>query len=291
VKAIVLGSTGYIGRRIVRALVEDNDSHEIYCVHRQSSDLSCFDDIKDGLNFCLSYYSNLAECFSNNGPFDVVINASCSYMRNTTPEQITESNLIFPLRALNMAVENSDGNTKFISLGTGLPDGFNIYTFAKAQLNSFGHFWGYEKNRIHFINLEMQNYFGPGEPEDRFVSSCIVKLSKNEPVPLTTGLQRRDFFYVDDVISAIMLVMKHPELPRYLDVPLGSGTAPTIQEFITYIKETMHSNSELLFGAVPVRVNEPSIWADLSSYHMLGGQIKYTWKEGVNKMLKEEGLL
>lgn len=290
-KIAVLGSTGYIGQRIVRALFNDDVEHQIYCIHRSSSDLSIYDDVKDKLHFCTSYYQDMLECFTAGEAFDVIINASCSYMRNSTAEQITESNLIFPLRALNMAVENPSNKTIFISLGTGLPDDFNIYTYAKAQLNSFGHFWGYDKRQIYYVNIEMQNFFGPDEPANRFLPSCIDKMKRNEPVPLTNGLQKRDFFYVDEVISAIMLIIKHPELPRYLDIPLGSGEAPTIREFITYIRDKMGSSSELQFGAVPTRVNEPSIWADLSTYHMLGGRIKYTWKEAVDSLLKEEGLL
>lgn len=290
-KIAVLGSTGYIGQRIVRALANDNAKHEIWCIHRNSSNISVYDDIKDKLIFCLSNYQEMHDCFIESSPFDCIINASCSYMRNATPEQITESNLIFPLRALNMAVENSGEKTIYISLGTGLPDDFNIYTFAKAQLNSFGHFWGYDKRKIYYINIEMQNFFGPGEPKDRFVHSCIEKMKNNEPVPLTSGMQKRDFFYADEVINAISLILKHPDLPRYLDLPLGSGQAPTIREFVTYIKEKMGSSSELQFGAIPTRVNEPSIWADLSTYHMLGGKIEFTWKEAVDRLLKEEDII
>ncbi|MCQ2516083.1 MAG: NAD(P)-dependent oxidoreductase [Saccharofermentans sp.] len=290
-KIAVLGSTGYIGQRIVRSLIDDDSNHQIWCIHRKTSNIDVFDDIKDKLHFCHSYYQDMLDCFTGTESFDCIINASCSYMKNATAEQITESNLIFPLRALNMAVENPGDKTIFISLGTGLPDDFNIYTFAKAQLNSFGHFWGYQKRQIHYVNIEMQNFFGPGEPKDRFVHSCIEKLKNNEPVPLTNGLQKRDFFYVDDVINAIKLVLKHPELPRYLDLPLGSGEAPTIREFVSYLKKKIDSKSELQFGAVPTRVNEPSIWADLSTYHMLGGSIEYSWQGAVDKLLKEEGII
>ena len=291
-KVAVLGSTGYLGRRIVRAFADAGVHHDIYCIHRPASDISVFDDIRGRLRFCLSTYSDLKECIADGDPFDVIINASCSYMRNATAEAITESNLIFPLRAINMAVENpGSDHTRFISLGTGLPDRFNIYTYAKSELNSFGRFWGAEMRRIHFINIEMQNFMGPFEPSDRFVHMCIDKMRRNEDVPLTTGIQRRDFFYVDDVISAIMLIANYPEIPRYMDVPLGSGQAPTIREFVTYIKNTMNSESKLLFGAVPDRGNEPSICADLSAYHMLGGSVRYTWQEGIVRLLEEEGII
>jgi CDP-paratose synthetase len=290
-RVAVLGSTGYLGRKLIPELI--GDGHEIFCIHRADSDIGCFDGIKDKLHFCLSDYNSLRSLLSGEGefegsqPFDCLINASCSYMYNRTSEQITESNLVFPLRALNLAIEHpkNNGNLRYISLGTGLPDDFNIYTFAKAKLNSFGHFLGAEKREVHFINLELQNFYGPGEPDKRFIASSIAKMRRNEPVELTTGIQLRDFVYIDDVVDAIRLVMNHKELPRYLDVPIGSGVAPSIREIMTYIKEYLHSDSELRFGAIPLRINEPSIWADLSTYHMLGGQIRYTWKEGIAKVI------
>ena len=119
------------------------------------------------------------------------------------------------------------------------------------------------------------------------MANCIAKLERNEPIRLTHGEQKRDFIYVDDVLDAIELIANHKELPNYLDVPLGSGEAPSIKELISYLKRIAGSSSELLWGAIPLRPNEPSICADLSIYHLLGGKITYDWKSGMRHMLEE----
>ena len=287
-KIAILGSTGYLGTRIVSRFAA-NPANEIVCVHRANSNLNELNRIKGNLSYCLSDYISLKACFSESAPpCDVIINASCSYMRGASEEQIMESNMIFPLRVLNLALNNplSQGDLQYISIGTGLPDDFNIYTFSKSQLNEIGRFFA-DRKKLHYINLVLQNYYGPFEKRDRFLAGCIDKMAHGEPVMLTHGEQKRDFVYIDDVLDAIELIANHRGLPRYLDVPLGSGEAPSIKELICYLKKIMGSSSELCWGAIPLRPNEPSICADLSIYHLLGGKITYDWKSGMKHMLEE----
>ena len=303
-KICILGGTGYLGNKIIKSLLDLNN--EIICVYRYNSKSNLKYKNETNVNYIVSDYVVLRELFSNNS-FDCIINASCTYLRNSRIDDVVESNLIFPMRILSLAVENYYGinsefnyyskndkhnekQLRFISIGTGLPDDFNIYTYTKKQFNKMGHFFSKEYG-LEFINVELENYFGENEPKNRFLPSVIEKLKNNEDIPLTQGEQLRDFIYVKDVINAIMLLVNKKDVPPYLDIPLGSGQAPSIKELITYIKEIMHSKSELQFGKVPLRPNEPSSYANLAMYHMLGGKIEYSWQDGIKKMLKEEGIL
>lgn len=303
-KVCILGGTGYLGNKIIKSLLKPNN--DIFCVYRNNSKSVKKFINENSVKYIVSDYIVLRDLFANNR-FDCIINASCTYIKNSRIDDVVESNLIFPMRVLSLAVEhhygiNSEFNNylksanpknkqlRFISIGTGLPDNFNIYTYTKKQFNKMGHFFSKEYG-LEFINIELENYFGENEPKNRFLPSVIEKLKKNEDIPLTQGEQLRDFIYVKDVINAIMLLVNKKDVPPYLDIPLGSGKAPSIKELITYIKEIMHSKSELQFGKVPLRPNEPSSYANLAMYHMLGGKIEYSWQDGIKKMLKEEGIL
>lgn len=303
-KICILGSTGYLGGRIIKSLLTDNN--EIFCIYRKNSSSKKIFENESNVKYVLSDYVVLRDLFANN-KFDCIINASCTYVKNTRIDDVVESNLIFPARVLSLAVENYyginsdydnysknknhlDKQLRFISIGTGLLDNFNIYTYTKKQFNKLGHFFSNEYG-MEFINIELENYFGENEPKDRFLPSVIEKLKNNQDVPLTQGEQLRDFVYVNDVIDAIMLLVDKKGVPPYLDVPLGSGQAPSIKDLITYIKEVMNSKSELQFGKVPLRPNEPSSYANLAMFHMLGGEIKYSWQEGIIKMLQEENII
>lgn len=301
----ILGGTGYLGNRIIKSLLCDENS--ICCICRKNSKSEKKFENEKNVKYVVSDYNILRELFANE-KYDCIINASCSYMRNERIDDIVESNLIFPMRVLSLAVENyynvdvhDNHYTKnrylngikqlrFISIGTGLPDNFNIYTYTKKQFNKMGHFFSNEYG-LEFINIKLENYFGENEPLNRFLPTIIEKLKSNENIPLTQGEQLRDFVYVSDVINAIDLLVYKKDVPPYMDVPLGSGDAPSIKELVTYIKEIMNSKSDLQFGKVPLRPNEPSTFANLAMYRMLGGEIKYSWKDGIKKMLIEEGIL
>lgn len=307
-KICVLGGTGYLGTKIIMKLIEGDNY--IVCVHRKDSKSNKVFENQSKVKYVVSDYVILRDLFATE-KFDCIINASCTYIKGARIDDVVESNLIFPMRIMSLAVENYYGinsnynnynkiksdavrvenrQLRFVSIGTGLPDNFNIYTYTKRQFNKMGHFFSNEYG-LEFINLELQNYFGENEPKNRFLPSVIDKLKKNESIPLTQGEQLRDFVYVNDVVDAILLLINKKGVPPYMDVPLGSGDAPSIKEIVTYLKEIMHSKSELQFGKIPLRPNEPSTYANLALYKMLGGEIKYTWKEGLNKMLREEGVI
>ena len=316
-KVCILGGTGYLGTKIISEYVKGDNY--VVCVCRKDSKSRKEFINNNKVEYVISDYLILRDLFSNT-KFDCIINASCTYMKGARIDDVVESNLIFPMRVLSLAVEKhygvnsefndyyrikiNDGSNisqvkkgianekqlRFISIGTGLPDNFNLYTYTKKQFNKMGHFFSKEYG-LEFINLELENYYGEFEPKNRFLPSVIEKMKKNEDIPLTQGEQLRDFVYINDVINAIMLIATKKDVPPYMDVPLGSGDAPSIKELIIYIKEIMKSKSDLQFGKVPLRPNEPSSFANLAMFKMLGGKIEYNWKDGIKQMLEKEGVI
>lgn len=111
IRIAFLGSTGYLGTRIVSRFAA-NPANEIVCVHRVNSNLNELKMIK--------------------------------------------------------------GNFQYISIGTGLPDNFNIYTFSKSQLNEMGRFFA-DRKKLHYVNLVMQNDYGPFGKRDllKFIISYL----------------------------------------------------------------------------------------------------------------------
>ena len=303
-KICILGGTGYLGTRIISELLKEDN--EVFCVCRKNTkNIKCQNN---RVKYVVSDYLVLKELFQNE-IFDCIINASCTYMNGTKIDDVVESNLIFPMRILSFAVEyyyaiNSDSNyfirvkqkkeidrhLRFISIGTGLPDNFNLYTYTKKEFNRMGKFFSNEYG-LEFINVELENYFGEKEPKNRFLPTVIDKLKNNIDIQLTQGEQFRDFIYVEDVVNAIILLVNKKDIPLYIDLPLGTGDAPSVKELVLYLKKLLKSKSKLLFGAIPLRPNEPSSYANLALYKLLGGKIKYSWKEGFKVMLKKEGLL
>lgn len=280
-KFFVCGGTGYIGSKVITKLVDEG--HRVCCVKREKSNILNLP--KHNIEYCENNDISIEEEFKTKH-FDWVLNMACSYSNgDVLYSDVLEANMEFPLRVLNIAVNY--GVKNFLTIGTGLPGKFNMYSFSKAILAEFGKFYS-EKHGINFYSLELEMFYGPNEPRKRFLPSVIDKMCNNDKIELTVGTQKRDIVYIDDVIAAIVFIIHCKKLQGFQVLPVGSGNAPQIYEVINYLRDLLKSNSELQFGAVPMRAGEPDCVADMSVLRTLGFEIKYQWKDGLKKMLEEE---
>lgn len=278
-KILVLGGTGYLGSCLIKRILKEG--HMVICTKRKTSDLSCLKD--QNIKLVDASESDVKDVLKTDA-VELVINLTCSYENGIDSYvAVVHSNLYFPLHVLNLCVQYQVPH--FITIGTGLPDEFNMYSFSKKELSEFGRFFS-EKHNMNFVELKLEMFYGVDEPRDRFVSRFLYKMKKNERLELTIGTQKRDIIYIDDVIESIVFLIGK-ELKGYWKIPIGTGEGPTIRQVIEYMHNVTESKSELCFGAIPMRQNEPDSIADISILKELGFQIKYSWQAGIDKMIME----
>ncbi len=132
---LILGATGYLGGNIASSLVKQG--HHVICTVRQTSDISRLIDIS-GIKLISSDPAQIELTFRQE-KIDWVINGVCTYHPNASLYgDMLESNVIFPLSVLNLAIKY--GIMNYMTMGTGLPAGFNVYSFTKAKFSDFGRF-------------------------------------------------------------------------------------------------------------------------------------------------------
>lgn len=277
---LILGGTGYLGSKIVHELTKRN--FKVGCLYKKESDLTRLQDVKNIISF-IPCSIDAVERYLSCNEVDWMINCACSYGKVNGNEEVIESNLKYPLDILNCCVRNQVEN--FITIGTGLPDNFNMYSFSKKIFAEFGQFY-VRKNFVNFSNIELEMFYGVDEPKERFISNCIDKLVRNEDLLLTEGTQKRDIVAVEDVIEAIMYIY-YTKPKGFNNIGVGTGEAPTIKEIVKYMHQCIGSKSVLKFGAVPMRENEPDSATDISLLNEWGFHCQYSWKEGLNKMIRE----
>lgn len=284
-RVIVLGSTGYLGSRVVKKLVELH--HHVLCLTREESRIDCLLDVMDRIEVCRinDLHGYLEE---NAGKYDCFFNAACKYEKNEVQDiDIMEANLYVPIKVFLECLNHNV--KKYITVGTGLPQEFNVYTVSKRKYAEIGNWYSNRcqaKGRsIQFCNVELENFYGKDEPENRFIADIIKKLKRNEKILLTEGSQKRDFIFIDDVVRILAELIQKEDLPCYMDLPLGTGTGVPIREIITYLKELTNSESELCFGAVPKRLFEPDSWADLKKMNEMNFHVQYDWKRGLKQII------
>lgn len=276
---LFLGGNGYLGSKIVRLLA--SEGNKIVCTKRAESDLSRLEDIKDKIIWIPASVDAI-DVATQYTSFDYVLNVACNYGRsNVLYDNVIEANIEFPLNVLNKAVES--GVRNFLTIGTGLPEEFNMYSFSKKIFGDFGRFYG-SKHNINFYNLKLEMFYGSDEPKNRFLPSVICKMIKGEEVDTTLGTQRRDIIAVSDIVSAVMLVL-NSHLSGYHDIAVGTGVAPSVSEIIDFIWEETGKKSKVNKGAILMRENEPDCIADTTLLKSLGKWNPIDWKVGIQQLI------
>lgn len=278
---LILGGNGYIGSKVVRLLVEAG--HNVVCTKRENSDLSRLKDIRNQIEWISTSIDEIGLLLKSTS-FDYVINMACNYGRaNVLYEDVIEANIEFPLKVINRAVEN--GTRDFITLGTGLPDDFNMYTFSKKVFGNFGKFY-VEKHHVNFTCLKLEMFYGADEPMDRFVPSVIRKMINGKDVKTTLGTQKRDIVSSEDVVKAIMMVINvNPK--GYNEIDVGTGVCPSVGELVDFIWEETGRKSVIHKGEIPMRPDEPDCVANIEKLRELGDWNPVEWKTGISKMIQD----
>jgi len=76
---------------------------------------------------------------------------------------------------------------------------------------------------ISVIVMRAGTMYGPGQPIHRYIAQTIVKALKNEDIPLNSGTKKRDYVYVDDVVSALVAAGEAKMPSLYEVINLGGG--------------------------------------------------------------------
>ena len=109
---------------------------------------------------------------------------------------------------------------------------------------------------------------------------------QNQDMDLTLGNQKRDIISIYDVVGALLCVIGFG-LKGFHEIPIGTGEGPTIRDIVTYIKMACDSRSNLNFGIVPMRKDEPDCIADITKLTNMGYICKHNWKQGIREMVKD----
>lgn len=278
---LILGANGYLGSKIAHTLVKEN--YQVVCTKRPKSDLSRIEDLH--ANSMVKFIPATVEAIEATlqyAKFDLVLNLACNYGRSDVLyDGVIESNVEFPLKVLNKVSE--EGVHRFITIGTGLPDDLNMYSFSKKIFSDFGKFY-VEKQGIDFYSMKLEMFYGSDEPKDRFIPNLIYNMLEGNEVNVTLGTQHRDIIFIEDVVDAIIRVI-HSYFKGYWEIPVGTGIAPTISELVDFIWEETGKKSKINRGGVRMRFNEPDCIADTSILNRIGEWSPIYWKDGIRKMI------
>lgn len=277
----ITGANGFIGKNLARSL-----SRKFIVRGSQRSKFLSESDEPFSV-FSTPNFDLVLNDIINFKP-DVVIHTICCFGRkNETISQIYEVNFQLGIRLLE-CLSKLEKPINFINLNTSLPKHMNYYSLSKNQFSEFGRVFTNKLNHIKFLNLVVFQAFGPDQDYTKFVNYLLAALVRHKKtISMTSGKQVRDFIYIDDLVEAIEHVLRHIlEINDTRDIHIGSGNGITVRSFAEMAKHIANSESELLFGDIADRDDEPpQMIADMTNLSLLGWTQKFDLCQALQETL------
>lgn len=222
---------------------------------------------------------------------EAVVHTACSYGRTgESPLEVMDANLVLGVAVLQALLNGTReaAPATFLNTGTVLTPEISLYALSKTQFSTWGAALATQApDRLRFIDIRLQQMYGPGDDRTKFTTHVIEACRRNEPrLALTAGEQRRDFIHVDDVVNAYDRILEHRDEFAASDaIDVGSGDAITLRGFVELVQRITGANTELDFGAVPYRSNEAMLCvADTTRLRALGWRPEISLAAGLTHM-------
>lgn len=283
---LLTGATGYLGSHLLKRLLGDH--HQVTVLARSTSSLQRIATHLNRITVHTIGGTSLHELFSNSR-IETIIHCATNYgLGQVDPSELVESNLTMPLKLLQAGCDA--GVRCFVNADTILDRNVSAYALSKSQ---FREWLGTYSQKMCCVNVALEHFYGPHDDASKFVSYIVKQLlDKAESINLTLGEQKRDFTYIDDVVSAFIMILANCDQLKSgnSNFQVGSGQNITIRDFVELIKQlTGNTHTQLNFGSVAYRENEPmETDVDTSAICALGWKPETTFIEGLSKMIAQE---
>lgn len=285
---LLAGSTGFLGSYLLKLFVKKN--YKVIALKRSHSDTFRITSYLNRVEFYNIDEVELSNIFKEY-KFDLVVNTVTNYGRNDRQVfSIVNTNLIFSLKLLEESVNN---NVKaFINTDTLLNKKINAYSLSKSQFTEWMKFLKKENTRM--INIKIEHMYGPNDDNNKFIYCLINQLKENvDNIDLTSGIQKRDFIYIDDIVRAYEIIIENiSNFSSYENFQLGSGKTIKVKKFIKKIYKEISKKQKLTtklnFGSIKYRKNEEmNMKVNIDKIIKLGWKPKVSVKTGIINIIKE----
>lgn len=263
-KIFITGATGFIGKHLVKKLVDENNE---VTVNLYGDEQSPFDER------IISYRLNENNIekdiqFLKEASFDGIIHLASLYLTVHKPEDATrliDSNVRFSSYILEAA---SQAEIKwFINTGTFWQhyenkdySPVNLYAASKQAFESIAQFY-WETNKIKFCTLKLSDTYGPNDTRPKIFNLWQKIAETGETLDMSAGEQIIDISHVDDIVSAFVILANHlnadhPQIRNGESFAVKAEKRYTLKELAEIFEEAADAKLNINWGIRPYRDRE-----------------------------------
>lgn len=280
-RVLLTGGSGFIGRNLSRHLI--TEGHTVFCLCRESS---IFDFHHTNLHRVpIRDYSEIATKMEEIRP-DGVIHLATRFESAHAPEHITDliySNIEYGAYLIEAACRYQV--PWFLNTGTFwqhyegacyLP--VNFYAATKQAFEDIARYY-YSLGKILFVTLCLNDTYGPGDTR-RKIFNLWKKISKTgETLAMSPGEQIMDMIYIDDVVSAFLLLCTRLETGQVKNngkiYYLSAREKYSLRELAQLFETVSGKKLPIIWGKLPYRPRE-------TMYPRCYGEPLPDWNQKVN---------
>ena len=317
-KILVTGAAGFIGFSTSIALLKRgdevvgldnvNDYYDVSLKHARLSQLQKFENFKFE-KADISNFEHLENVFQTQGPFPKVIhlaaNAGVRYSQQF-PLQVINSNVVGHANILQLCRWNDNfehlvfaSSSSVYSQNDKLPFSVDnrvdrpvsIYAATKAADELISHVYA-DNFDLPQSALRYFTAYGPwGRPDMSYYLFANAMMNSTPIRLFNFGDMRRDFTYIDDIVSGTVAALDNPPSQDLQSTPiqafnLGAGNAEALEKMVSLLEQNLGVKAERIYEAGP-RGEMLETFADIEfTSKLLGYSPCVTLEVGIEKFVE-----
>jgi len=307
---LVTGSAGFIGFHLSQKLLEEN--HQVIGVDNLNNyydptlKKARLEILKKHPNFSfyqldIAEFASLEKVFAENKIDKVCHLAAQAGVRYSleNPHIYEQSNMVGFLNLLELMRQYKVKDLVYASSSSvygGIKEipfkeeakinqPISLYAATKAANELYAHVY-HHLYGLNTIGLRFFTVYGPWGRPDMALFLFTKAILENQPIKVfNQGQMKRDFTYVDDIVSGIVAALDKVSSLGYEVFNLGCADPVNLLDFIKTIEESLGKKAKKEF--LPLQPGDvPNTYADINkAQKLLGYQPKIKIKEGVGKFI------
>ena len=294
---LILGGAGFIGSNLTDALLKLG--HRVRVFDRLNVDTSNLTVALPRIELVTGDFLNESDLASALNGIDVVVHLISTTLPKTSNDNPTydvESNVMGTLSLLNLSRQNGVKKIVFLSSGgtvygpsaispiseEGATDPVCSYGITKLAIEKYLHLF-YHLYGLNYVVLRAANPFGerqnPGSGQGA-ITTFLWKCMQGEPITIWgDGTVTRDYFYISDLVSALLSVIEREAPSKIYNV--GSGAPLTLNQLLSIVQAVTGQSPAIQY--LPARTLDVPV----NALNIARAQKELHWKPQVSI---EEGI-